>query len=290
MTTSPRPCTSQARAMDARIRARRHAIHEEQARRRRRWIVSAAAVVLLTVAAGAAARSPLFTITETRLVGVDGERAAELRDFLPITEGENLLAADLRRVERQLAQVPWVREVNAVRLPPSTVEVRVAVRQPAAVVRLAGAVWTVDRDGVVLAPGIGGTPPGPRNIRGPRGLVVIEAPNSVLPGVGTRASDAAVQNALAVHAVLAERWRSAIDRYDAPSERGLRLHLVLERDHDGIWVRFGSAERGEEKSRVLQALLAEVERAPFPIAEIDVRAPGTPVVVPSSHMTISKAR
>ena len=259
--------------MDARIRERRRAVQEAQVRRRQRWLGSAAAVVLLATAAVVASRSPMFAITEIRLVGVDGERAAELRDFAPLREGENLLATDLRRVERRLAQVPWVRAVDAVRLPPSTVEVRVEVRRPVAVVRLAGAVWTVDSDGVVLAPGA------------QEGLVVIEAPNSVLPGVGTRASDAAVQNALAVHTALPERWREVVDRYDAPSERGLRLHLVLDPEHrdGGGWVRFGSAERGEDKSRVLMALLEEVERAPVPVAEIDVRAPGNPVLVPRSR-------
>jgi cell division protein FtsQ len=254
--------------MDERIRARRREIREARERRRRRWVASLLAVIALGAGAVAAARSPLFAISEIRLTGVSGERAQELRDYTPLRVGENLLAADLGRVERRLQQVPWVRAVNAVRLPPSTVEVRVEMRQPTAVVRLAGAVWTVDADGVVLGPGA------------QQGLVVIEAPNSVLPGVGTQASDAAVRNALAVHAALPPRWRDAVDRYDAPSERGLRLHLALNPQDGGLWVRFGSAEEGEAKSRVLEALLAEVDRAPVPVAEIDVRAPGNPVLVP----------
>jgi cell division protein FtsQ len=267
--------------MDARIRARRIAVYQAEVRKRRRWVISGVAVVLLAVAAVAAARSPLFAITEIRIVGASGERAAQLRDFMPITVGENLLAADLAQVERRLAQVAWVRAVDVVRIPPSTVDVRVQVRQPIANVRLADALWAVDADGVVLGPGA------------QKGLVEIDAPNSVLPGVGTRVSDAAVRNALAVHAALPPHRRHAVDRYDAPSERGLRLRLRVdptvfgphpegsEGDRTGVWIRFGSVDRSEQKTRVLDALLEEVRKAGVPIAEIDVRAPDNPVLVPA---------
>lgn len=261
--------------MDARIRARRSQIQAARARKRLMRISSGVAVILLAVAAVATARSPLFAITEVRLVGVSGEQATELRELTPITLGENLLTADLGHAERRLEGLPWVRAVRAVRYPPSVVEIHVEVRQPVAAVRLAGALWTVDAEGVVLVPGA------------KPGLVEIDAPNSVLPGVGTAASDAAVRNALAVHAALPPRWRHAVDRYDARSQRGLRIHLVLP-DSSGapsstsaIWVRFGAAERSDEKARVLDALLEQVRWASGRIAEIDVRAPDNPVLVPT---------
>jgi cell division septal protein FtsQ len=271
--------------MDARIRARRLQIKAARARKRRRWISSGIAVILLAVAAVAAARSPLFAISEIRVVGVSGEQAVEVRELMPIALGENLLTADLGHAQRRLEGLPWVRAVQVVRHPPSAVELRVEVRQPVAVVRLASALWMVDAEGVVLAPGA------------KPGLVEIDAPNSVLPGVGIAASDAAVRNALAVHAALPPRLSSAVDRYDAPSQRGLRAHLMLPNrlresgpqrgQHDalspttpGIWVRFGTDERSNEKARVLGALLKQVWQAQGRIAEIDVRAPDNPVLVP----------
>jgi cell division protein FtsQ len=271
--------------MDARIRARRLQIKAARARKRRRWISSGIAVILLAVAAVAAARSPLFAISEIQVVGVSGEQAVEVRELMPIALGQNLLTADLGHAQRRLEGLPWVRAVQAVRHPPAAVELRVEVRQPVAVVRLANALWTVDAEGVVLAPGA------------KPGLVEIAAPNSVLPGVGIAASDAAVRNALAVHAALPPHLSSAVDRYDAPSQRGLRAHLMLpnglrESDpqrgqHDarspttlGIWVRFGTDERSNEKARVLDALLKQVWQAQGRIAEIDVRAPDNPVLVP----------
>lgn len=257
--------------MDARIRARRIQIQAARARRRRRWISSGIAAILLVVAAVAVARSPLFAITEVRLIGVSGPQATELRELTPIVLGDNLLTADLGHVERRLEGLSWVRSVHTVRVAPSTVELRVELRQPVAVVRLQGALWTVDAEGVVLAPG------------GKAGLVEIDAPNSVLPEVGTATSDAAVRNALAVRAMLPRRLSQAVDRYDAPSQRGLRLYLVLPdlSEGSGIWVRFGAADRIQEKARVLDALLEQVRRASGKIAEIDVRAPENPVLVPS---------
>lgn len=253
------------------MRARRIAVHQAEARRRRRWAASGTAVVLLAVAAVATARSPLFAVAEIRITGVSGERAVELRDFIPVARGENLLQIDLAQAERQVAQLPWVKAVEVVRVPPSIVDVRVQVRQPAASVRLADSIWTVDAEGVVLAPGA------------VRGLVMIDAPGSVLPGVGTRASDAAVRNALAVHAALPPAIRKAIDRYDAPSERGLRLHLAGEGGYPKVWVRFGSVDHSEQKAQVLEALIQEVRRAAVPVAEIDVRAPDNPVLVPAAE-------
>lgn len=280
--------------MDARIRARRIQIQAARARKRRRWICSGVAVIVLAVAAVAVARSPLFAITEVRLVGVSGEQAVELRGLTPIALGENLLTADLGHAEGRLQGLPWIRAVRAVRQPPSAVEIRVEVRQPLAAVRLSGALWTVDVEGVVLAPG------------GKPGLVEIDAPNSVLPRVGTPASDAAVRNALAVHAALPPRLSKAVDRYDAPSERGLRVHLVLSELSgrssgvpsgvassgvpsgmaSGVWVRFGADERSEEKARVLDALLEQVRRSSGRIAEIDVRAPDNPVLVPAGRSQV----
>jgi cell division protein FtsQ len=267
--------------MDARIRARRLQVQAARARKRRRWVSSGVAVILLAVAAVAAARSPLFAITEIRLVGVSSEQAVELRELTPIALGENLLTADLGHVEGRLEGLPWIRAVRAVRYPPSTIEIRVEVRRPVAAVRLAGAVWTVDAEGVVLAPG---TKPG---------LVKIDAPNSVLPGIGTATSDAAVRNALAVRAGLPPHLSNVVDRYDAPSERGLRIHLMLSElsgafppAQSGIWVRFGADERSDEKVRILDALLEQVQRASGRIAEIDVRAPDNPVLVPADRSQV----
>jgi cell division protein FtsQ len=259
--------------MDARIRARRRAVAAEGIRRRRRITLSVLTVLALVSGAAALSYSPLFAVDEVRVTGVAGERAEAVRTVAAVTPGERLLSVDLGAVEADVLALPWVRGVEVTRVPPSTVEVGVTPREPVAVVALPGSAWLVDEDGFVVG---GGAAPE---------LVVIDAPNSVLPGPGTQASDAAVRNALAVHAELPGPVRALVDRYDAPSDRGLRVRLAEE----GIWVRFGRAERVATKAQVIALLLEQArEQATLRgteglgVAELDVRAPDNPVLVPGA--------
>lgn len=264
-------------AMDARIRARRREVAAEGARRRRR--VTLSVVVAMTLAAGAygLTYTPLFAVAEVTVSGVTAERAEAVELAAAVRIGERMLSVDLERVRSDVEALAWVRTADIARVQPSTVSITVVDREPVVVVRSAGEAWLLDREGVVVAGGSAD------------GLPVVDAPASVLPGPGVRTSDAAVRNALAVHAGLVEEVRAAVTRYDAPSERGLRAHLAgLDgTGEEGVWVRFGLAERVEAKSRVVLLLLEQAgeqaDRAGVArgIAEIDVRAPDNPVLVPS---------
>lgn len=258
--------------MDERIRERRRAVAEEQRRRRRLQFLSLVAVVALAAGAYAVTRSPLFAVDEVVIEGVTGERSELVRSLAGIRPGERLLEVDLEAVRADVARLPWVRSVAVSRRPPSTISVAVDVRTPVAVVRLPEASWLLDADGVVVGGGE------------EEDLVVIDAPDSVLPGPGDRASDAAVRNALAVHLELPGPLRAQVDRYEASSERSLRLHLL---DSD-VWVRFGRAERVEDKARVINLLLDQAReqaalqgREDIGVAELDVRAPDNPVLIPA---------
>lgn len=275
VTRFPDSPTRQRPPMDARIRARRDAVRRDRARRRRQVLASIVALLAMVGLAGGIARSPLFAIVDVRILGVAAVQRDEVRTIADLEPGDNLLSADLDAAAERVRSLPWVKDAAAYRLPPSTVELRVRPREPVVVVRLPDARWLVDAEGVVVA---GGTRDG---------LVELSAPHSVVPGVGALVRDAALRNALTVVAQLPASVRAKIERYDAPSARDLRLHL-----RTGIVVRFGVAERVEEKARSVELLLAEAaaqaERrsssiAPgeaLGIAEIDVRAPDNPVLVP----------
>lgn len=262
--------------MDRRILERRRAVQRETAARRRRLTASALVLIGLVALGAVAARSPLFAIQRVEVSGVRGEEAAAVRVAAGLRIGENLLSADLGAAASGVRELPWVSDVDVVRLPPSGVEILIDPREPVAVVEAPGGAWVVDADGWVIA-------------RGAAELPVIEAANSVLPGEGSQASDVALRNALAVRGGLPEKLRSQVDRYDAPSERGLRLHLRGGDAGDvGVWVRFGSAERVQMKAQVIQLLLDQAREqseltgaVDLRVSEIDVRAPDNPVLVPS---------
>ncbi|MDP8969018.1 MAG: FtsQ-type POTRA domain-containing protein [Actinomycetota bacterium] len=268
--------------MDERIRARRLEVGRANARRRRRRACSLLGVLVLAVSAVAAARSPLFAIGDVRVAGVNGQAAGQARAAAGILPGQNLLWADLHGARERVRALAWVREAQIRRVPPSTVEIAVLPRIPVAVVLAADGAWLVDADGVVVAGGA-------RD-----GLVAVEAPNSVLPAPGRPSSDAAVANALSVHTQLPADLRAQVDRYDASGPRSLRLHLRLGPasglSQTGLWVRFGAAERVPDKARVIRALLEQAVgqsqltaggSSPA-IAEIDVRAPDNPVLLPAA--------
>lgn len=262
--------------MDARIRARRNQVSRDRARRRGRVLGSVAAVIVLAAAAIGIARSPLFTIDAVRIIGVPEDQQAVVRQAVALGSGDNLLTVDLGAASARVQSLPWVREADVTRLPPSGVEVTVVPREPVVVVRLPDAAWLVDAEGVVVAGGLSD------------GLVELTAPHSVVPGVGAQVRDAALRNALQAHAQLPQHLRAQVLRYEARSARDLRLHL-----ENGMVVRFGVADDVEAKARSVALLLDQAraqaarrapdgEQAPaLGVAEIDVRTPDNPVLVPT---------
>jgi len=277
----PRP------AMDERIRQRRQAVQLQEQRRRRRVVTSVLVLALLIGGGFGVSRTPLFAVGEVRLEGVSDDRHDEVIDAAGVAVGTNVLDVDTQAVALRIEALPWVRSAN-VRRAPAALEIVVVAREPAAVVRLSAAAWVVDSEGWVLGGGA------------PAGLVQIEAPQAVMAPVGERISDVGVRNALAMHAALPEDVRSLVDRYDAPSDRGLRLHLGAHAAEGkpappGVWVRVGLAERVEAKAKVILLLLDQARRQaqeagqsvdegelPPGIAELDVRAPDNPVLIPHS--------
>lgn len=268
---------------DSRILQRRRGVATADYRRRRRWALSFLALIVLAVAAVAVSRSPLFAITGVRVDGVTAAKAQLVRDIAGVRKGQNLVTVDLAAARQRVAGLPWVKQVQLDRQPPSTVAIMVTPRVPLALVRAKGQAWQIDASGVVIKPDDDAAPP----------LVRIDAGQAVLPAAGAAVVDPGVRNALRVHRALPRRLRRAVLRYDAPSEQGLRVQLRLRglrvegRALDALplrlWVRLGAAERMDVKSAVLLELLAQLQRgeAGLQIAEINLTAPANPVVIPA---------
>lgn len=271
--------TSEHPPVDERFLQRREAVAQERTRRRRRGVVLV--VVLLALAGGAVAvaRSSLFTVAEVRVEGFGNGRTAAVLAAIDVPGDANLLTADLAGAEDRVETLPWVRQARIVRRLPATVVVRVEPRTPVLVVQSADRRHLVDDRGVVV--------PG----RGRDGLPVARVPRAVLPGPGTRVSDAAVRETLAVHRRLPASLRAATAAYRATTQHDVQLRLRTGRLDDpalaalpigAVWVRVGDSAQLPAKGRVLLALLAQLAgREPPAIAEIDVRAPDHPVIVPA---------
>jgi cell division protein FtsQ len=136
----------------------RRRIDPAERARERRAVLSRARRVLLVLAGVAAGSASLYgafrfatrgealRIREIRFDGLSRSTQDELAALSPVRPGDNLLASDLRAMERALAKHPWVRAAEVRRVFPAALAVKVAERRAAAVVDLGG-LYLVDRDG-----------------------------------------------------------------------------------------------------------------------------------------------
>ena len=258
--------------MHQRFRERRLALRAAGLRSRRRLMRSLFALAAVVTLGVCFSLSPLFAIQDVAVTGVDQGRAEAIRMASGILPGSPLLTADLGAARQQVEQLPFVAGADVRRVPPSTVEVVIRLREPQAVVRLTGASWVVDAEGTVLGGG------------GSDDLVTVEAPAARLPGVGEQATDPVVTVPLRVHAELPPDLRALVERYEtgAGGLRGYLRRLDSEGNPAPIVVRFGTDAEVAAKGQALQLMLDRIAADPaLAASEIDVRAPGNPVLVPA---------
>ena len=178
----------------------------------------------------------------------DGKMTPErIREYAGVAEGDNLFALDLKRIQRNLKEVPLVRSVRVQRALPGTLRIKVIERVAVARIPLqGGAVYqAVDSEGFVIGPSVA-RPHLPQIIGIPPALVV--------PG---RQIDAAnVRDALSLIDIC--------DRLGAQDGIGLRsvdtkdpdtLVLTLDRDDRATLGR----TRLEDRIRWLSAMLKAIE-------------------------------
>jgi len=259
--------------MHQRFRERRLALRAAGLRSRRRLMRSLFALAAVVILGVCVSLSPLFAIQDVAVTGVDPGRAEAVRLATQILPGSPLLTADLAAARTEVERLPFVAGADVRRVPPSTVEVAIRLREPQAAVRLAGSSWIVDAEGTVLGGGAA------------EELVSIEAPMGHLPRVGERATDPVVTVPLRVHAELPPELRALVERYEtgAGGLRGYLRRLDSEGNPAPIVVRFGTDADVAAKAQALQLLLDRIAAEPsLAASEIDVRAPGNPVLVPVS--------
>lgn len=250
--------------VDERIAARRAEVRDERRRRRLRRTVLV--VTLLTVVALLALleRSSLVALAEVRVDGTERLEVDEVRRATGLELGTSTLRLPLDRAREQVEALPLVDSATVGRIDPLTVGVEVVERVPVAVVEAGGERVMVDDEGVVIARGR------------EEGLARIVLTSGELPAPGARLSQRpAAANAHSAMQQLPGALRSQVERYVARAPDELALELT-----EGVVVQFGRAERVDEKARALGAVLEDL--AGREVAEIDVRAPSRPTVVPAS--------
>lgn len=251
--------------IDDRIAERRASVRDDRRRgrlRRTRWSVL---LVLVVVGLVVLERSALVGLEEVEVTGVERLTADEVRAAADLELGTSTLRLRLGEASDRVAALPLVLVATARRVDPLTVLIEVEERQPVLVAIGEERAVYLDREGIVIDQlAAGEVPLSP--------LPVITLPTAPpAPGIAAE-DDPTLDNAVRAWRGLSGSLRADVVTYRAagPDE----LTLVLS---DGIEVRFGRAERMDEKVRALGAVLDDLGGTP--IVTIDVRAPSAPVLI-----------
>jgi cell division protein FtsQ len=276
--------------VDPRMRARRIRVRRETGQRRLRRFALGLAALALVVGAAAATRSPLLDVDRVEVTGTDRTSVEAVLRAVAVERGEPLLSVDLGAASRRVEELPWVDHATVARRWPSTVEVQVSEREPAALAQVTGAhVALVDAEGRVLAierwpgdapeqedagiaggPGEGGAPEGGAAAgegasTGPAALAVLTGVEGPLVEGGTLEGDAG--EALRVAVAVTERMPGAVTSVSTELEAELA---------DGGIIRFGDAGKLDAKVTAAKTVLDQVDLSC--LAVLDVRVPGSPAL------------
>lgn len=233
------------------------------ARLRPFWVPIALALALV---AGAAAFIVAWPGFDPAHVDVTGNRTVPRGDILAraaIAPHVNMWLQSPRAIARRIEALPYVRSAHVFRIPPSTVVVAVNERTPFAVVRSGAQSVLVDRDLRELA---------------------LDPADSALPQFALRRPDAdfEVGGFLADPSAIAMR-----DDYDAMiAAHVVPVRLSFDRFgglvatvRGGVRILLGNDDDLSKKLSLVDPILAQVVRKQRHVAAVDLRAPGTPVVV-----------
>ncbi len=213
-------------------------------RGRRRLILAGVAVLAIAVLlVWLTAFSSVLGVSTVKVVGNRDVRVTSIRDAAAIRPGTPLARLDTASVAARIEALPQIRTATVTRSYPNTVVITVAERV-AVGYRVSGAGFAlVDKDDVIFLD----------SLKAPAGLPRLQ-PSAELDG----------QAVAAVAGSLPAPLAAKVASISAPTTESITLAL-----RDGRTVLWGGTDRGEEKARVLQALLGQ------PGDYFDISDPGT---------------
>ena len=242
--------------------------------------VIAAVVVALIVGGVALYNSPLFSIANVTVNGVEHLTSDEMAQLANVPKDTTLLRVDTATIEKRIEQNAWVADAQVNRVFPDTLEINVTERGVFAVVEVptsAGASikrWAIASDHMWLMPIPDANSDAAKTTSAKvyedaaSALRIVDVPYGTKAEIGRVCTDANVNNALDVVSGLTTELAGRIAQVSAAGTA--ETTLVLD---NGVEVAFGKAEDIRDKERVILQILADNEDN---VAYINVRMVETP--------------
>ena len=243
-----------ATRIEPRLRDRRLAVKKAETRKRLKWVVIATAVIAVVVGGLAVLGSSLFDVQDVEVEGAVYTDDEALAGIVEDLRGSPVLRIDTGDVERQVEQIPWVRDARVTTDFPHGVKIEILERQPAlAFEGEDGRYRVIDDEGRVL------------DVLDGQPVEYLQLTSSERPALaaGQFAPEGFGAAASLVQALTPRMAARAESVSIAPDGSDLRLML-----RGGTEVRFGAAEDLIVKLVRLQTVLEE--HAGEPLSVIDV--------------------
>lgn len=225
----------------------------------RRLILLAIAVVAIGAGVWWVYRSPLLSIREVTVEGVE-TLSPEMVSGLADLEGQSLLRLDFEGARQRLLALPMVKDVQISRDWPSAAHITIVERTPWGVWQAGGVRFVIDDEGVVL------------DVPAPAGAPVIVQYGAFQPLV---AGDRVDAGAVAVARQLAPTARRTLGRslvaLEFSQASGLTAVLAVGPDDPGLRAVFGDAQGYDFKLATLYTLLRQADQEGRTLTRVDLR-------------------
>jgi cell division protein FtsQ len=205
-------------------------------------------------------QTPIFSVNTISLVGSTHYSPDDVQQSVDL-DGRPLISLPVEQVESQIEQMPWIASASIQKIWPNEVKVSVTERVPVALTPADGGWYVVDASGRVLAQAVSR----PTNLLAIVDAGDIEGPGSTL--------DPRFNDAMAVAALVPVELVAQIEGVIADQDGSVRLAMT-----SGVIVKMGEATNIPAKYQALATVLRQIDDV-AKVAEIDVRAADTPVVV-----------
>jgi cell division protein FtsQ len=243
-------------------------------------VVIVAVIVAFVLGGVLLYNSPIFTITNVTVNGVEHLTSDEMAQLANVPKDTTLLRVDAGTIEKRIEQNAWVSDASVNRVFPDTLEINVVERPVKAIVEVhtsAGASvkqWAIAEDHVWLMPipdaGSDAAKTTSSKIYedAANALHIVDVPYGTKAEIGQVCTDNNVNNALDIISGLTTELADRVVQVSAAGTAETTLLL-----DNGVEVAFGKAEDIRDKERVILKIL---EENPDNVSYINVRMVETP--------------